>query len=350
MQATTKLDGLQCGRAVAALMVAVFHANVFLLPAKFYDGQGAGAIFGFGYAGVEFFFVLSGFIMIFVHGRDLGHPDKVGTFLSKRILRIYPIYWIILTVLLLLYVLSPGSGPQHAQDPIAILASYLLFPQPDNGPIMRVAWTLQHEMLFYLIFATLLINLRLGIALSAVWVCGCLAVLVSGVDTAYPVGFILKSHNLLFLFGVAVGAVVRSVPQSMARICFWGGALAFASLGAFESLNDAPLPEAWMPIPYGVASAFIIIGLANGGLPAPRWLTLLGDASYAIYLVHMPTMTIAAVFIARSGLHHILHPLAMLGLILLLVSVVGVFVHRAVEKPLLSYFKRRASPIVKAQI
>ena len=85
------LAGLQCGRAVAAVMVAIFHANVFLLPSKFYAGEGAGAAFNFGYAGVEFFFVLSGFIMVLVHRRDFGQPSKAVVFLRKRIVRIYPI-------------------------------------------------------------------------------------------------------------------------------------------------------------------------------------------------------------------------------------------------------------------
>ena len=61
-----KLDGLQAGRAIAALMVVAFHANVFILPSKIFDGVGAGSVFNMGYAGVEFFFVLSGFIMFFV--------------------------------------------------------------------------------------------------------------------------------------------------------------------------------------------------------------------------------------------------------------------------------------------
>lgn len=53
------LQGLQCGRAVAALLVVIFHANSFLLPNRLYDGLHAGRLFNFGYAGVEFFFVLS---------------------------------------------------------------------------------------------------------------------------------------------------------------------------------------------------------------------------------------------------------------------------------------------------
>lgn len=157
------LNGLQGGRAVAAIMVAIFHANVFLLPTGFYGGQTAGAVFNFGYAGVEFFFVLSGFIMLLVHRRDFGHAEQAGAFLKKRVLRIYPIYWLVLLFLLAIYFASPGRGPDHAREPMAIVTSFLLWPTV-QGPIMQVAWTLQHEMLFYLVFAVMILHLRIGIA------------------------------------------------------------------------------------------------------------------------------------------------------------------------------------------
>ncbi len=55
----SKLDGLQCGRAVATLMIVAFHANVFILPDRLLDGVKASRVFNMGYAGVELFFVLA---------------------------------------------------------------------------------------------------------------------------------------------------------------------------------------------------------------------------------------------------------------------------------------------------
>ena len=82
-------------------------------------GEGAGAAFNFGYAGVEFFFVLSGFIMVLVHRRDFGQPSKALVFMRKRVVRIYPIYWLVMAFLLAIYFVSPGRGPDHARDPLA---------------------------------------------------------------------------------------------------------------------------------------------------------------------------------------------------------------------------------------
>ena len=113
--APIRLNSLQAGRAIAALMVVVFHANIFILPDQIYrDGTQSWAVFNFGYAGVEFFFALSGFIMVFIHRGDFGHPARVGRFLRKRVERISPVYWVVLAALVVVCDVMPGRGPAAA--------------------------------------------------------------------------------------------------------------------------------------------------------------------------------------------------------------------------------------------
>ncbi|MEL7280456.1 MAG: acyltransferase [Pseudomonadota bacterium] len=328
------LEGLQAGRAVAAIAVAVFHANVFLLPQNFYDGEGAGAVFNFGYAGVEFFFVLSGFIMVLVHRGDFGKSERVGLFLSKRFLRIYPIYWVIMIVLTALYFAMPSRGPEHARDLSEILASFLLVPTVE-GPIMAVAWTLQHEMLFYLVFAVLIWRPRIGIGLFGAWMIGCLAALPFYGTLPYPLDFLLKSHNLLFALGIGTAWIYTRFSQQASRGLFWIGLAVFLATGLGETVAQAPLPRAVLPLMYGVGSAFMLIGLTRGDFAVPRWLSFLGDASYSIYLVHLPAMNFCAVIIKAGGLHEFLPPFAMLVLIAVIATLVGCIVHVLIEKPLI---------------
>jgi peptidoglycan/LPS O-acetylase OafA/YrhL len=333
-QASVKLTGLQSGRAVAAIMVVVFHANAYLLPATLYDGVSAGQVFNFGYAGVEFFFVLSGFIMLLVHRQDFGKPAKALIFIRKRILRIYPIYWVVMCALIVLYLLVPDTSPDHMRDPVALLASLALWPMPD-GPMMQVAWTLQHEMAFYLVFALILLNQTVGGAIFLVWMAACVLALPAHGTTGYPLDFLLKPHNILFLLGLVAALAHRHFSPAAARAAFWGGTAAFLGLGLSETVFDLALMQALLTLGYGIAAATIIIGLAQGNLPAPAWLSFLGDASYAVYLVHLPAMKILAVGLQYIGAPEFLSPLIMLIVITLAVTGIGAAVHVFIEKPLI---------------
>ncbi|MEO1398905.1 MAG: acyltransferase family protein, partial [Pseudomonadota bacterium] len=115
--------------------------------------------------------------------------------------------------------------------------------------------------------------------------------------------------------------------------------------GVAETVGEVPFPRGPLPLIYGLGAALMMVGLTRGALPSPRWLTFLGDASYSIYLVHLPAMNILAVFLKRAGIHEVLPPLAMLTLVVTLVTVIGCVVHVMIEKPLMAWFKARASTV-----
>jgi exopolysaccharide production protein ExoZ len=94
----TSLDTLQAGRAFAALAVVLFHLNIYAFGTKPHMGGELSSLFNMGYAGVEFFFVLSGFLMMHVHHADLGRPEKLAAYARKRAVRIYPMYWIVSSI------------------------------------------------------------------------------------------------------------------------------------------------------------------------------------------------------------------------------------------------------------
>ncbi|WP_157960073.1 acyltransferase family protein [Albibacillus kandeliae] len=375
------LDGLQVGRAAAAIMVVLFHANVFILPDKLLDGTRAGNVFNMGYAGVEFFFVLSGFIMFYVHRKDFGVEGRAARFMRKRLFRIYPIYWVVLSGLLALYFAMPGRGPEMARDPQAIIGSYLLLPMP-HEPILNVAWTLQHEMLFYVIFALVVMNLRLGMLAFVIWMAGCVANL-GAEPQGYVRAFIFSAYNILFLFGMAAALVFRRIEGRAALPVLLAGLALFFAVGLSEAVWHVSWNEDLRTILFGLGAALAVTALAAGALipatgrarvsehapasaPGPRrTLTppggpgaspgrmagpgrgaglrrfsplragvFLGDASFAIYLTHLPAMSFLAVILAKLGLPALLPPLAVLVLVCGLAIAVGCLVHVYVEKPL----------------
>lgn len=337
-----RLDGLQAGRAIAALMVVAFHANVFILPDRLYDGATSSRVFNMGYAGVEFFFVLSGFIIYFAHAKDFSQPRRATEFLRRRIIRIYPIYWVIFGTLLVLYFLMPGRGPEQARDAQAILTSLFLFPSSDL-PIMRVAWTLQHEMLFYLMFLLSLLNLRLGAAAIGLWALGSIVVSLMG-DGAYPWDFLFSAYNVLFLFGIWAAITFRRLSVGTARVLTAIGLLLFLLTGLSEAFDLIEWNKAVRTWSYGVGAAMATAALAAGAISSPRWLTFLGDASYSIYLAHLPAMSFFVIVLAKLGAPWGLSPHLSLILMIAWGAAVGSCMYVLVERPLLKRLYNAGKP------
>jgi len=146
------LQSLQAGRALAALMVLGFHLG---LAIKAYFGVGSLQL-PWGHAGVEFFFVLSGFIIMTVHRQDVGRPRQLGHFLYRRFIRIYPIYWLIFLIAF------AGAFRIVNLTPSDLLRALLLVPD-DVAPVISVAWSLQWEVVFYLLFGAFIVNPWLGL-------------------------------------------------------------------------------------------------------------------------------------------------------------------------------------------
>ena len=125
------LNTLQAGRAVACLAVLLFHTD-FILTLPKYLGRDIFPIFNAGSAGVQFFFVLSGFVILFVHQKDVDKSSKLAEFLWKRFRRVYPTLWIVLLLIIPVYLLVPsyGTGKEHGFG--TIVSAFLLSPAPQD--------------------------------------------------------------------------------------------------------------------------------------------------------------------------------------------------------------------------
>jgi exopolysaccharide production protein ExoZ len=102
---------LQAGRGIAACFVALMHAAGYIdSDMRYWRHTGFAQAFQGGALGVEYFFVLSGAVILLAHRRDIGRPETIASYLWKRFRRVYPIYWIILTVVVLEYMMRPSLG------------------------------------------------------------------------------------------------------------------------------------------------------------------------------------------------------------------------------------------------
>lgn len=342
----SKLWAVEAARGVAALLVVLVHASSMLGAPKYLGELPLGGIFKFAHAGVDFFFVLSGFIIYFVHKADIGQPSKTRGYALRRIIRIFPAYWCVLAIYGLMLWWSP-TATRFEQQPSAILAALLLLPHPD-GAILGPAWSLSHELLFYLLFAVLLWHRRLGVAVLALW--GGLTLLNQCVDLGIEAywwdTFLFRVFNLHFFFGMLVAWLCSRHEHRAAGWAFIAGVLVFFGAGMVESFGP-PLPNEWVPmhLAYATGSALALYGLVGlehqQRVKVPAAMVYLGQASYSVYLVHIPVILVWQQVLLKMPT--LLHSPGALGFwSTVAVALIASFLfHQMIELPLGQWTRRR---------
>ena len=337
------LTSIQAARGAAAFAVVLCHAGTVL------DDPFGGALRA-GHAGVDFFFVLSGFIIAAVHHNDLGRSAMLPSYVRKRLVRIYPVYWIATCIALGLW--SLGAVPLSNASPGGVVMSLLLLPQHVE-PTLGVAWTLQHEMLFYLAFGLLILNRRAGVVVFVIWVCFIVAQLPSAssdlpwAPAALLTNFVGSSYNLEFGLGIAVAALVarHRVPFPLAVAAL--GVVGLLLTCAAEDANKiAYLGEVGRPL-FGMSSALVVFGLASaeraGGLRAGRFLAFVGSASYSIYLIHVPVLfSVGSLEVVK-----LLPAWASVAVLAAIGMGAGAALHVAAERPVLRALRPRARTLMR---
>ena len=274
-----KLQSIQALRGVAALLVVVYHARSLEIAGLARIGSPEtpliGGLFASGFAGVDLFFVISGFIMVWVTRNTVLGPVSSTDFLFARFTRIYPVWWAAAALGLLYMVLSGGialidsSGvtiKPGAPEFQYLVNSFLLVPQAEF-PVLLTGWTLIHEVYFYLVFAVILLLPRgfIPYALLAWGIC-VFAASMLGLPIPIAQSFLtLAVHPMTmeFIFGAAVGIMVTS------GLVWRAGAITLIStlwLLAALGLQGTPSPYTlqWgRVLEIGLPCAALIYGVAG---------------------------------------------------------------------------------------
>lgn len=219
-----KLQSIQALRGLAALFVVIYHTRALELKSIAENGLTeapliAGA-FTNGYAGVDLFFVISGFIMVYVTQAGQSGLRPAAEFLFARAARIYPVWWAFAGLMVVYVVVAygvsgdnPGWAAASNGQPTGpfLFKSFLLQPQA-AFPILSVGWTLVHEMYFYLVFSLLMLSPR---RLVPIFLAGWAAIIVAGsvlgVAEPYAVNWLtLAVHPMTaeFILGTLAGLLV----------------------------------------------------------------------------------------------------------------------------------------------
>lgn len=274
------IHNIQALRFFAALSVVLYHMR------GQYEASGGTWLFNpfsYGWGAVDVFFVISGFIMWHTTTRREGLA-YAGRFAYKRLVRIYSGYLPWFAAMLAIY----AYFAPKVLNRYDLVKSAFLFPQAHSTNLLAVSWTLSFELLFYAGFGLLLIFPKrftlAGLGLVA-------AVILLAIATRNIDNFLLSPLILEFVAGALLAAFLAN---SLRTYPLPGLAIAlvlFTLGGILATEGDRVMRVATMGAG-SVALLYAIVSLERLGWTCPKWTEHLGDASYGLYLCHIPVLTL----------------------------------------------------------
>jgi len=316
---------VQALRAVACLLVVTYHVRL--------AAGGAASIRAWpnGAAGVDLFFVISGYVMVASTRGPVARAYAWRVFLARRVRRIVPLYWLLTAAKFGVTVAAPGLTPHTLPTLWNACASLLFIPARDAAgairPVLPVGWSLNFEFFFYALFTA-----ALALRLSPLWltpVLGAVAVAGFFYSPAWPAPLVLANGMVLEFAAGMVLATAAWRPGGRAAVVLLGAALTLLLI----------LPQAgpWRFLLWGVPAAAVLAAAlaleSTLGARIPAWVLALGDASYAIYLVHPFVVPVLA---ARG--------LAAAVLAVPVSVATGLTVHRQLDARLQRALRQRSHP------
>ncbi len=316
-----ELDGI---RGIAILAVLISHATP-AIALQSSSSKLARAILTPGWAGVELFFVLSGFLITGILLRTKEAKNYFYSFYARRFLRIFPIYYLTLTAVLLLAGHYEWLKPA-IPDSFPYRFSYYVYLQ--NWPVFWVPtflmhnalghfWSLAVEEQFYLLWPILVWKLPRR---ALFWLCigGCVLALplriyfVSRYGTDFSVMHLTTSRMDGLLIGSLIGMVQfhRTIPMRAIAGCFAGGFALIAFIVVrhpYELLGTAQYMHTIGVTGFALLSGAFVAFSQHHITPVqklltPQWLRTVGKYSYGMYVYHLPLFVlIDSVVMPRLG-------------------------------------------------
>jgi len=315
------INNIQVLRAFAAINVLVLHtigsASSFNQSVFF-----SNILSKWGNNGVDIFFVISGFLAIYIQYNNKKNSKQI---IVSKIARIVPLYWLINFTVISLFLFYPNLFRELIITPLWALSSLFFTSQFlfESRPIVYLGWALEWEMLFVIIFSTIIIfkNEKIVYLLTTTSI-----ILVS---------VILNNFILLeFLFGMIVALIYQK------KIISTKNALYLLLIGIFFlllSLNQ-DIVKINRVIIWGLPSAVILLASINLNQLKNKTLIFIGNASYSIYLIQV--LTIPG-FYKFSSIYLINFNYEILFFISIFLSLIfGVIVYNFIEKPITSLIKK----------
>jgi len=338
--------GLDAIRVMACFMVIVFHASTTASNPKYFGHQAYDWLFNIENVRMPLFFVLSGYLMSVLYLNRQQGGAAGWAFLSKRMKKIFPMYWMALAIMALATYVVTGGVPVDGFG--VLLKTVLLVPQSpadvggSGAPILFPAWVLQYEMVGYLLVAlSMASRFFFGLYL---WFWP-VANILGGSHEVWWFSFFGSRWLLLFWFGVVLGQyfVNTEIPRklTLAWCVVWSVLAVAANLTGYM----------------GIEAEVVLLGIGFCGLllamrsikysevPSAlgSFVRRCSDASYSTFLFHIAVVSVVCRLVGAVGLSGAAGHLSSVVITLVAAVLLGSFVHRHVETRITRLLDRRAT-------
>ncbi len=349
-------------RGIAALFVVMSHyQQQFGSDRRLIH---ATHLFDQSYLWVDFFFILSGFVLAYTYGADYReNVERIRYlhFIGKRIARIYPLHIVVLLAFVpteaAKLLVHNTADPAFVRNNLTTFVTNALLIQSwwlhDYPSWNEPAWSISSELVSYLCFPLLALAIarirRIPNLLAVIAACFAALLLLERYEGAGRLDMHIQGGVARCFFEFTVGMILaRFYAQGVARSLFSRGIAAWLSLGVVLATLHAAGPDilavaAMAVLIYALAVNRGVTGTVFGSAP----LYFLGEISYSIYMVHALVMRLwIAIFqlVFHSHLEPYLVPLAVAGNLAAVIALSTVTYH-VVEKPgrvaLARFFDRR---------
>ena len=327
-----RLNLIQIARAVAIIFVLIGHANVVFLDKWGYDWFHMGSWERTG--GVDFFFIITGFMIYYLYRGQAGEKGKVSKFLMKRTIRIFPLYWLFTTAAVLAVLFLPFASQEMTNG--QIWRSFFLLP---GEPILASAWSLTYIFAFYLLFSAYLYLPKVFLPLLFMWSILTLLAEVPGFVFLQPFWFSVSIVEILTGSIVAYVTLRYSIPKPNLLLVIGLGGFALVWMNNNYGFVDlSPVLFYWI---FAILVVTAIAEKDKTDRKVPASLSFLGDASYSIYIAHGPLLQLYMYVWGRLGLEESIGSFLSLFILIVMAVLSSCLVYIAIEKPMNTYLREK---------
>ncbi len=320
-------------RAFAVLFILLGHANKVFHLSFDYQWFNVGEWLRTG--GIDFFFIVTGFMMFYLYHKNFGIRGKAKDFLIKRISKIYPVYWLFTLATLAAVIIFPAISDGHEKNPEVIIKSLLLIP---TDPIIEITWSLSYVVFFYLVFSLVIYKPKIFKPVVFVWV----LILIFNQFKLFPANnsFFLNISHLEIITGAIIAYIVMNYKLRFPYLYLTAGFIGYLLVWSNNIYGFYTIRVEYF---YWLSAAFMMLGITLIDMKKdtilPKSITLLGDASYSIFISQMPVFHFYALLLGKLQVINLIGgtPAMLLAIVLTILS--GCLVYKVFEKPVTNFFK-----------